>query len=159
MTELEKGRLTLEKKLLPKMFHEERANMLNSILDKEGKFFVDAMIVYLGVFDKAYGSEDFKVYLQRAKSEDKFCDFVVVKQPGTDVPGLADTLYFCLEETTGEVKYFLAERSLGGTRLLCSTDGEDREEHGQLPDDADKEFQKMANIFIRQVHSEHPSDV
>lgn len=152
MTELEKGRRTLEQKLLPKMFYEEKANMLNSILDKEGKFFVDAMVVYLGVFDKAYSADRFKVYLQRAKSGDKFFDFVVVKLPEPEVLGLADALYFCMEETTGQVKYFSAEKSLGGARLLCSTDGEEREEHGELPDDADKEFQKAANIFIRLVH-------
>lgn len=152
MTEFENARRTLEQRLLPKLFYEERANMLNSILDKEGKFFVDAMIVYLGVLDPSYKAENMKVYLQRAKSEEKFFDFVMVRLPETKALGLADTLYFCLEETTGAVKYFYAEVSLGGERLLCSTNGEDREEHGKLPSDPDKEFQKMANIFIREVH-------
>lgn len=154
MTELEKGRKTLEQTLLPKMFGMEKANMLNSILDKEGKFFTDAMAVYVGVCDKAYKAESFKVYLQRAKSEDKYFDFVVVKQPECRVIGLADTLYFCLEEVTGEICYFVAENTLGGERVLISTDGFSRREHGKLSGDADREFQKMANIFIRRVHGE-----
>ncbi len=151
MTELEKARKTLEQTLLPKMFAQEKANMLNSILDKEGKFFVDAMAVYFGLFDAAYKTEHFKVYLQRAKSGEMFFDFVMVKQPEPQSLGLADTLYFCLEETTGAVKYFTAEKSVGGARKLSSTDGESYEDHGVLPDDPDKEFQKTANIFIRSV--------
>ena len=153
MTELEKGRHTLEQTLLPKMYYNEKANMLNSILDKEGRFFIDALIVYLGIFDEKYKSDDIKVYLQRAKSEEMFFDFVVVKQPESDTIGLADTLVFCLEETTGSVKYFTAEKTLGGDRYLFSTDGEARDPHGKLPDDPDREFQKTANIFIREVHS------
>ena len=151
MTEFENGRRTLEQRLLPKLFYADKASMLNSILDKEGKFFVDAMIVYLGIMDKSYKAENMRVYLQRAKSEDKFFDFVVVKLPETRAVGLADTLYFCLEETTGSVKYFYAEVSLAGERLLRSTDGSNTEDHGKLPADNDKEFQKTANIFIREV--------
>lgn len=152
MTELEKGRRTLEQKLLPKMFYEERANMLNAMLDKEGKFFTDVMAVYLGIFDEEYKANDIKVYLQRAKSEDKFFDFVMVKQPEFGCAGIADTLYFCLEETTGEVCFFAAEKGLGADRNLIETDGNDRTDHGKLPEDADIEFQKAANIFIRRVH-------
>ena len=77
---------------------------------------------------------------------------MVVKLPLSDEIGIADTLCFCLEETTGSVKYFAAEKSLGGERLLFSTDGDERESHGKRPDDPDKEFQKTANIFIREVH-------
>ena len=151
MTELDKARHTLEQKLLPAMFAEEKANMLNSILDKEGRFFTDCMIVYLGVRNEAYRSDDIKVYLQRAKSEDKFFDFVMAKLPETKTPGISDTVYFCLEETTGQTMYFTAEIAAPGQRLLCSTDGTERTEHGILPDDADKEFQKMANTFIRKL--------
>ena len=152
MTETEKARKTLEQKILPKMYLQEKSNMLNSILDKEGKFFVDLMAILLGVVDNEYKSEGFKVYLHRAKSEDKFFDFVVVKQPECKTAGIADTLYFCLEEITGESEYFMAQNSLGGGRILRSSDGEELKDHGELLDDADKEFQKMANIFIRRVH-------
>lgn len=155
MNEFEKSRYTLERTLLPGMFLSQKANMLNSILDKEGKFFTDAMAVYLGVTSADYRADGFKVYLQRAKSENKLFDFVVVKQPVSENLTLADTLYFCLEETTGETKYFLTERKPGNVRTLCSTDGENIEHHGDLPDDADHEFQKMANIFIRDVHGRY----
>ena len=152
MTDLIRGRKTLEQKLLPNMFFEEKANMLNAVLDKEGKFFTDVMAVYLGIFDDKYRAEDIKVYLQRAKSEEKFFDFVMVRQPECKEPGIADTLYFCFEETTGSVCFFAAENGFGGDRILIETDGKDRADHGRLPDDADKEFQKAANIFIRRVH-------
>ena len=153
MNEFEKSRYTLERTLLPGMFLGQKANMLNAILDKEGKFFTDAMAVYLGASSADYKPGNFKVYLQRAKSENKLFDFVVVKQPESDCLTLADTLYFCMEETTGETRYFLTERKPGNVRTLCSTDGENIEYHGELPDDADHEFQKMANIFIRDVHA------
>ncbi len=151
MTTLEKARKTLEQTLMPQMFAQQRANLLNSILDKEGKFFTDIMSVYLGVRDESYCADDFKVYLQRAKSENKLFDFVVVKTPKTETPGIADTLYFCLEETTGETSYLIAEQSVGGQRILKALDEELPLDHGILPDDADKEFQKMANIFIRRM--------
>ena len=84
MNEFEKSRYTLERTLLPGMFLSQKANMLNSILDKEGKFFTDAMAVYLGVTSADYRADGFKVYLQRAKSENKLlykgADFIAFKR-------------------------------------------------------------------------------
>ncbi|MBQ1388459.1 MAG: hypothetical protein IIY78_02420 [Clostridia bacterium] len=151
MTELEKARKTMEQTLMPQMFAMEKANLLNSILDKEGKFFTDVMAIYLGVVNDQYKADDFKVYLQRAKSEEMLFDFVVVKTPVCGTAGIADTMYFCLEETTGEISYLVAEKSLGGQRVLRALDEELPKDHGVLPEDADKEFQKMANIFIRRI--------
>lgn len=151
MTELEKARKTLEQTLMPQMLAAQGANLFNSILDKEGKFFTDVMAIFLGVASKEYSADDFKVYLQRAKSGEQLFDFLVVKTPKSDVPGIAETMYFCMEETTGAISYLIAENSIGGARVLKALDEDMPLDHGVLPEDPDKEFQKMANIFIRRI--------
>ena len=149
MTDFEEKRRIFERRVLPNMLMMQGSALFQSILDKEGKFFTDYMAVMFGVTDPGYKADGFKIYLQRAKSGKRFFNFLMIRQPESGVMTIADTVYLCNEETSGEVRYFLAAKSLGNVRKLVEVVGEEETDHGEIPDDPDKEFQKMANIFIR----------
>lgn len=151
MNDFEKARYRLEQELLPNVLTEHKMGLLNAILDKEGKFFTDFLSIALGMRDDGYKSDDFEVYLQRAKSDDRFFNFLVVRLPKPTALQLADTLYLCCEETTEQTAYFTVERSMGNVRVICGVSGDIHENYGAAPDDPDKEFQKAANIFIRGI--------
>lgn len=153
MTDLESARIKMEQQLLPNMLEQQGMSLLNSILDKKGKFFTDLLAVFFGVADKSFTADKIKIYLQRAKSGDLLFDFLQVDMPHTGLVGMAQRLFFCIEETTGEVRYFTEEASLGGGAVLFLNDGSGcgKTSFSEVPQDRDKAFQKMANIFIREL--------
>lgn len=151
MNEFEKKRYQLEQEILPKMLEQYNMGLMNAILDKEGKFFTDLLGVAFGARDESYKADSFEVYLQRARSDDKFFNFLVVRQPKPTALLLSDTLYLCYEETTDQTAYFTVEQSIGTARVICGVEGGMHMNYGAAPDDPDKEFQKAANIFIRKV--------
>lgn len=151
MTEFEKTRQRLEREVLPELFAQNKQGLMNAILDKEGRFFTDLLIVAFGMRDESYKADAFEVYLQRARSDDKFFNFLVVRQPEPTAEELADTIFFCFEETTDASAYFMIKKSPEGTRDICGISKGDLTQYGEAPFDPDKEFQKTANIFIRSV--------
>lgn len=155
MTESEKFRYTLEHKLLPNMFYEQKVRMLNAILDKGGKFFSDIYLVYSPVdAEKAYSENDFGIEVKRCQYDEnrRTLDFLIVTMPKPTSSTLCRRVYFCFEEKTGAVKYYTSERCADSSYAMCSwTEQSEHENYGTAPKTAEKEFQKIGNMFLKYI--------
>ncbi len=152
MSKFERAVYEFEQHLLPSLFKSTKVNLLNAILDKEGEFFVQTVKLAYGEKNENFVAEKFKVSLDRARSgEDYIFDFVTVQMPAPKTPLLAEILYFCLEEKTNSVKYYLCEKSYNNKSMICSTTGDVRENYGEAPKSYEAKFRKVANLFIKEV--------
>ena len=152
MTELEKFRYDFEQRLLPQLLYNEKAKLLNAILDKEGKFFSDLFIVFGPVTDTIYNEKEFVIGAKRIQSDDKMLDYLIVNMPKPTMMPLCRRIYLCFEEKSGIVRYYTSEKSIDNKYAMCCvTKQGTRLNYGSAPDDGELEFRKIGNIFLKYI--------
>lgn len=152
MTEFEQFRYNLEHNILPNSYYNSKSDMLNSILDKEGKFFSDVYLVYSPTTEIVYKEEDFKITQKRVMNDDNMLYFVIVDMPKPAVPMLCRRVYFCYEVKSGIAKYYTSELTQDGKFMMCSWNKHRQHaNYGEAPTDKELEFRKIGNIFLKYV--------
>ncbi len=149
MTEFEKFRQKLEQELLPDMFYQSKTDMLNAMLDKEGKFFSDLYLIYAPVSDIVYKEEDFKITPKRVMSDNKMMYFVVAEMPDPTTEGHCKKIYFCYDTESEKARYYTTEYSKSGIYQVCSLNKNmKRTVHDIAPQNEEQELQKIGNLFL-----------
>ena len=152
MTEFEQFRYNLEHKILPKSYYNSKSDLLNSILDKEGKFFSDVYLVYSPTADIVYKEEDFKITQKRVMNNNRMLYFVIVTMPKPTAPTLCRRVYFCYEVESGIAKYYMSELNEDGKFVMCSENKHgEHSSYGESPTDEELEFRKIGNIFLKYI--------
>lgn len=152
MTEFEQFRYNLEHKILPQSYYNSKSDMLNSILDKEGKFFSDVYLVYSPTTEIVYREDDFKITQKRVMNDNRMLYFVIVTMPEPTAPSLCRRVYFCYEVESGIAKYYMSELTEDGRFIMCSRNKHNEQNTcGESPMDEELEFRKIGNIFLKYI--------
>lgn len=152
MTEFEQFRYTLEHRILPQSYYNSKSDMLNSILDKEGKFFSDVYLVYSPTTEIVYKEENFTITQKRVMNDNKMLYFVIVNMPEPTAPTLCKRVYFCYEVESGIAKYYTSELTADGKLMMCSWNKHnEHSNYGVSPMDEELEFRKIGNIFLKYI--------
>ena len=152
MTEIEQFRYNLEHNILPKSFYNGKIDFLNSVLDKDGKFFSDIYLIFSPSTEIIYNENDFVVTQKRVMNDDRMLYFVIVTMPDPTIPLLCKRVYFCYEVGSEIAKYYTSERSENGEYMMCSWNKhETHNNYGVSPGNAELEFRKIGNMFLKYV--------
>ncbi len=150
-------RYRLEQRILPRSFYEGKENFLNSVLDKNGKFFSDIITLFAPHESTIYNEKDFTVtakHLSYREDDEvkKKLYLVIVDMPQPEEVLLCRRLYFCYEEFSKTAKYYTSELSLRGDYFMCAVNSNDtRSNYGKAPKDLELEFRKIGNMFLKQL--------
>ena len=154
MTEFEQLRYMIEHRILPKLYYDNKSDMLNAILDKQGKFFSDVYTVYSPSTGIVCNEEDFKITQKRVMNDNRMLYFVIVTMPEPSIPLLCKRVYFCSEVESGIVKYYTSELDANGKLMMCSWNKHNAHtNYGESPMDEELEFRKIGNIFLKYILS------
>ena len=154
MTDKEKFRYQLEHRMLPDMLYTQKINMLNAIIDKGGKFFSDIYLIYSPFAEILFTEDDFKIDAKCCQYDENrhTLYFLVVTMPKPTVTPLCERVYFCYEEKTDTVKYYTSEKSPFKENAICSWNEKGQHENfGPAPQNAEKEFQIVGNLFLKHI--------
>ena len=151
--EFERFRYNLEHDMIPKSYYNAKINLLNSTLDKGGKFFSDIYLIYSPISEIVYTEEDFKISQKRVMNDDKMLYFVIVDMPEPKIPTFCRRVYFCCEVETGLVRYYTSELTIDGSFFICSWNKHmNHSNYGLAPVDKEQEFRKVGNMFLKYVN-------